>query len=61
MQTGAGVAEALDGKGSVLHVHGVPGVPSDIDVTAGFEAVLDSCPDLTLAGEVDGMFGTADA
>lgn len=61
MQTGAGVAEALGGEGSVLHVHGVPGVPSDIDATTGFEAVLDSCPDLTLAGEVDGMYGTADA
>lgn len=61
MQTGAGVAETLGGEGSVLHVHGVPGIPSDIDATTGFEAVLDSCPDLTLAGEVDGMYGTADA
>lgn len=57
----SGVAESLGREGAVLYVHGVPGVPSDIDATTGFETVLNSCPDLTLAGEADGMYGTAEA
>ena len=53
------VVKEMDGKGSVLMVHGIPGVQQDADAFAGFQAVLDQCPDIEVAGEVTGNYNPA--
>jgi ribose transport system substrate-binding protein len=55
------VAEEIDGTGNVLVVRGIPGVQLDTDVAAGYQSVLDRCPNLNVAGEVVGNFNVADA
>jgi ribose transport system substrate-binding protein len=57
--TAAKVAQAMGGKGSVLLVHGIPGVQQDADAMAGFKAALKLCPDIKIAGEVTGSYVNA--
>ncbi|MEU1268270.1 substrate-binding domain-containing protein [Streptomyces sp. NPDC005799] len=57
--TAAKVVQAMGGKGSVLLVHGIPGVQQDADATAGYKAVLALCPDIKVAGEVTGGYVNA--
>lgn len=57
--TAAKVVQAMGGKGSVLLVHGIPGVQQDADAMAGFKAVLALCPDIKVAGEVTGGYANA--
>jgi ribose transport system substrate-binding protein len=49
----------MGGEGSVLEVHGIPGIQSDNEAFAGFKAVLDQCPNITVAGEATGNFNAA--
>ncbi|MCW2873822.1 substrate-binding domain-containing protein [Actinacidiphila oryziradicis] len=44
----AAVAKALSGKGSILGVHGIKGVPIDTDTFTGAKAALALCPDIKL-------------
>ncbi|MEH0638531.1 substrate-binding domain-containing protein [Streptomyces bottropensis] len=55
----AKVAQAMGGKGSVLMVHGIPGIQQDADAMAGFKAALKLCPDIKVAGEVTGSYVNA--
>ncbi len=55
----AKVADAMGGKGSVLEVHGIPGIQSDNEALAGFKATLDQCPGIKVAGEATGNFNAA--
>jgi ribose transport system substrate-binding protein len=52
----AGVLAAIGGEGSVLRVGGIPGIPNTTFANAGTEAILETCPDVTVAGEVTGFF-----
>lgn len=54
-----GLASALGGKGDVLAVHGIPGVPADAQVFAGAKLVLDGCPEIETVGEITGQFQPA--
>src|SRR4051794_33024901 len=42
------LADSLDGKGSVLYMRGIEGVPADDDRNQGFHEVMDKYPDITL-------------
>ena len=42
------LADSLDGKGSVLYMRGIEGVPADDDRNQGFHEVMDTYPDITL-------------
>jgi len=55
------VAEEIGGQGTVLIVRGIPGVQSDTDMTAGYEAVVEQCSGLNLVGEVVGNYNVAEA
>jgi ribose transport system substrate-binding protein len=55
----AKVATEMGGKGSILQVHGIPGIQSDNEAFAGFKAVLDLCPGIKVAGEATGNFNAA--
>lgn len=57
--TASKVVQAMDGKGDVLLVHGIPGIQQDADAMAGFNAVLKLCPDIKVAGEVTGAYVSA--
>ncbi|MGW3127402.1 substrate-binding domain-containing protein [Streptomyces sp. NPDC001123] len=57
--TAAKVVQSMGGKGSVLLVHGIPGVQQDADAMAGFKAALALCPDIKVAGEVTGGYVNA--
>lgn len=57
----AQVLKAIGGKGSVLQVHGIPGITTDNDAFVGFKAALEGCPDVKVAGEVTGNFVSASA
>ena len=57
----AQVLKAIGGKGSVLQVHGIPGITSDNDASIGFKAAMEGCPDVEVAGEVTGNFVSASA
>lgn len=59
--TGSEVVDHLGGSGNVLLVHGIPAVEADAHQTAGFNAVLEQCPDIKLAGEVTGNYVAAAA
>jgi ribose transport system substrate-binding protein len=56
METAAGVLGAIHGKGSVLEVTGVPGIPSETFWEAGLSKTLALCPNVTVAGKVQGLF-----
>lgn len=57
----AGTVSAIGGEGSVLKVAGIPGIPNETFANAGAAAVLESCPGITIAGEVTGFFQPATA
>lgn len=57
----ANVATSIDGVGTALMVHGIPGISSDNNAFAAFNTVLDLCPQIEQAGEVTGNFSTAAA
>ena len=42
------LADALGGKGSVLYMRGIDGVPADDDRNTGFHEVMDTYPDISL-------------
>jgi ribose transport system substrate-binding protein len=51
------IARNLDGKGTVLYVHGLAGANPDVSGEAGFNAVLAHCPGMKAAqGAVYGEF-----
>ena len=52
----AGLAKVLKGKGNVLWVHSIPGTSADIQETNAFKAALALCPDIKLAGEINGFY-----
>lgn len=60
MTTGSGVVNAIGGEGTILRVHGIPGIAQDAEATAGFDAVLASCPDVKQVAEITGMYQTAE-
>ena len=53
------VVTQLKGSGTILEVHGIPGVQEDDDAFAGFNSVLAQCPDITIAGQVTGDYNPA--
>lgn len=57
----ANVATSIGGEGTALMVHGIPGISSDNNAFAAFDAVLGLCPGIEQAGEVTGNFATAAA
>jgi ABC-type sugar transport system substrate-binding protein len=44
----AALAKTMGGKGTILGVHGIKGVPIDTDTFKGAKAALTKCPDITL-------------
>jgi ABC-type sugar transport system substrate-binding protein len=44
----AAIAKAMGGKGFILGVHGIKGVPIDTDTFNGAKAALTACPDITM-------------
>lgn len=52
----AGVVGLMGGQGNLLTVHSVPGIQLDRDLFAGMQAVVDTCPDITLVGDLSGFF-----
>jgi ribose transport system substrate-binding protein len=52
----AGVLGLMGGKGSVLQVHGVKGTPNDVIAGRAWEQALSRCPDVKVAGSVEGQF-----
>lgn len=61
METSAQVFAAMNGEGSVLRVHGIPGIAQDTDSSTGFEATMKLCPGITQSGEVTGFYQAAQA
>ena len=53
--------QKIGGKGSVLQVHGIPGITSDNDAFSGFKSAMSNCPKVKVAGEVTGNFVSAAA
>ncbi|MFL4473743.1 substrate-binding domain-containing protein [Paeniglutamicibacter sp. MACA_103] len=60
-QVTAGTVGAIGGKGNVLRVDGIPGIPVSTFATLGIDAVLENCPDIKVAGSVTGFFQPATA
>ncbi|MET0781726.1 MAG: substrate-binding domain-containing protein [Microbacterium sp.] len=56
METAAGILGAIGGTGSILKVDGVPGIPPQLFWEDGIEKALELCPDVTIAGQVQGFF-----
>jgi ribose transport system substrate-binding protein len=53
------VAKALNGKGNVLILSGVPGISTTIGLEAGSKSALDKYPDIKLVGTVYGFWNEA--
>ena len=51
----------IGGKGTLLRVQGIPGVPANADALTGEKLAIKNCPDIKVAGEVFGAFATANA
>ena len=51
-----GVLGLMGGKGSVLEVHGIPGIQGEIDTVAAWAQVLSRCPNVKVAGKVFGEY-----
>lgn len=51
-----GFVQQLGGKGSVLDVHGIPGVEADSGIYQGANDVLKSCPNIKTIGSIVGQF-----
>lgn len=60
-QVTAGTLEAIGGKGNVLRVDGIPGIPASTFATMGIDAVLKNCPEVKVSGSVTGFFQPATA
>ncbi|MDF9277923.1 substrate-binding domain-containing protein [Arthrobacter sp. EH-1B-1] len=60
-QVTAGTVGALGGKGTVLRVEGIPGIPASTFANMGIDAVLKNCPEIKVAGSVTGFFQPATA
>ncbi|MDF2573109.1 MAG: hypothetical protein K0S05_21 [Agromyces sp.] len=56
MRSAAGIMDAIGGSGSILEVDGVPGIPNQLFWEDGTAKALELCPDVTVAGEVQGLF-----
>jgi ribose transport system substrate-binding protein len=54
----AGVLGLMGGKGSVLEVHGIPGIAGEIDTAAAWAEVLSRCPHVQVAGKVFGQYSS---
>jgi ribose transport system substrate-binding protein len=52
----AGVLGQMGGKGDVLKVHGIKGVPNDVIAEQAWRKVLSRCPNVKVAGTVEGQF-----
>ncbi len=50
------LASILGGKGSLLQVHGIPGVTADTNIYTGANEVLKNCPNIKTAGSIVGQF-----
>jgi ribose transport system substrate-binding protein len=57
--TTADIAREAGGSGSFLAVQGVPGVPNTVDAVNAWTAVLKRCPNISIAGTVDGYYQSA--
>ena len=55
----ASVLKQIGGKGSILLVHGVKGVPNDLAASNAYAKVLTRCPNVKIEGEVQGFFDNA--
>jgi ribose transport system substrate-binding protein len=58
-QLAAFLAREIGGKGLVLGIHGIPGVPIDTETMAGAKAVLKDCPGITLNDSIASQFSDA--
>jgi ribose transport system substrate-binding protein len=60
-QSGAAILKNIGGKGNLLEVQGIAGIPVNDINKAGFEDAVKLCPDAKIVGEVTGGFvdGTA--
>lgn len=56
-----GVIQAMGGKGNVLIVRGIAGVPWDTQAYTTFRRQLAQCPQIHVAGVIRGNFNNADA
>jgi len=58
---GAAMLKNIGGKGNLLEVQGIPGIPVNDVNKAGFEDAVKLCPNATIVGDVSGGFvdGTA--
>lgn len=56
METAAGILGAIGGKGTILQVDGVPGIPPQLFWEDGIANALELCPDVSIAGQVQGFF-----
>lgn len=57
----SGTARLIGGKGSVVIVDGIDGSPSSAALHSGYQAVLAECPDISVAGSVEGDWSEANA
>ncbi|BCW44820.1 substrate-binding domain-containing protein [Arthrobacter sp. StoSoilB5] len=60
-QVTAGTLRAIGGKGNVLRVDGIPGIPASTFANLGIDAVLKNCPEIKVSGTVTGFFQPAKA
>ncbi len=54
--TAADVLKIMGGKGNVLLVHGAKGIPFEQSIILGWNKALSRCPNVKVAGEVEGLF-----
>lgn len=60
-QTAAAEMKAIKGSGSVLEIHGIPGISIDSDAFRGFADVLANCPKAKVVGTLTAGFVPAQA
>jgi ribose transport system substrate-binding protein len=59
LQTGAWLAKTIGGKGTVLGVQGIPGVPTNSDSFAGWTKAFALCPGITFDDSPVGDYSVA--
>jgi ribose transport system substrate-binding protein len=52
----AAVAKQVGGKGNVLVIHGIPAISVTKESNEALEAVLERCPEMKVAGEINGEY-----
>jgi ribose transport system substrate-binding protein len=57
----AGLSKLIDGKGDVLVVNGINGAPASAALAEGYKDGFANCPDVKIAGEVEGQWSEATA